>query len=172
MTVSPRQLRGLGWLLYSVALLFVAGPMLEVLASSYPFHPGTPTWRFGALGLLAQALPVPIFGILLAFVAATLLEQRGVQTTLSLLCGLGAAALLVVAVAFALDTLQLRRSVNRQALPNFEVTVVRADLIVLYCAAVLLLTAVLGMRARPPLSKKGRGVGLAGAERPPQPDSR
>jgi hypothetical protein len=162
MTVSPRQLRGLGWLLYSVALLFVASPLLEVLASSYPYHPGTASWRFGALGLLAQSLPVPVFGILLAFLAATLLEQRGMQTLLSLLCGLGAAALVVVAIAFALDALQLRNNVNRQALANFDITIARAGLIILYCAATLVLCAVLGMRARRPAERESRHLGLGG----------
>lgn len=148
MAVSPRQLHGLGWSLYCTALLFVASPALEVLATSYPFHPGAPTWRLAALGLLAQSLPVPVFGVLLALVAAVLLKQRAAQTAVSLLCGLGAAALLVGWVTFALDVLPLRRGVRPEALAGFDMTVARSALIMLYCAAVLVILAVLGMHGR------------------------
>ena len=148
MAVSPRQLRGLGWSLYLIALLFVASPALEVLATSYPFHPGTPTWRFAALGLTAQSLPVPVFGMLLALLAAVLLEQRAAQTALSLLCGLGAVTLLVGLLAFALDAIQLRGAVRPEARGTFDLTVSRSALVMLYCGVVLAILAVLGMRGR------------------------
>jgi hypothetical protein len=148
MAVSPRQLRGLGWSLYCTALLFVASPALEVLATSYPFHPSVPAWRLGVLGLLAQSLPVPVFGVLLALAAAVLLNQRAAQTAVSLLSGLGAAVLLVGWIAFALDVLQLRKGVRPQALASFDMTVSRSALIMLYSAAVLVILTVLGMRGR------------------------
>ena len=148
MTVSERQLRGLGWSLYLTALLFAASPALEILATAYPFHPSLPTWRLAVRGLLAQTLPVPVFGVLLALVAAVLLNQRAAQKAVSLLCGVGAAVLLVGWVAFALDALQLRKSVRPQALAGFDMTVSRSALVMLYCMVVLVILAVLGMRTR------------------------
>jgi hypothetical protein len=165
MAVPERQLRGLGWALYCTALLFVASPALEVLATSYPFHPGAPAWRLAALGLLAQSLPVPVFGVLLALVAAVLLKQRAAQTAVSLLCGLGAASLLAAFATFALDVLQLRRSVRPSALTGFDMTVSRSAFIMLYCAAVLVILAVLGMRRRGVSSQEGEAASLVGMGR-------
>ncbi len=148
MEVSRHQLSGLGWALYCTALLFVASPALEVLATSYPFHPGTAAWRLAALGLMAQSLPVPVFGMLLAHVATVLLEQRAVQTAVSALCVLGAAVLLVALVTFSLDVVQLHKSVRPEIVTTFKTTVSRSALIMLYSAAVLTLFAVLGLRRR------------------------
>ena len=148
MTVSERQLRGLGWSLYLTALLFAASPAFEILAAAYPFHPSLPTWRLAVLGLLSQSLPVPVFGLLLALAAAVLLKQRAAQTAVSVLCGAGAVVLVVGWVSFALDALQLRKSVRPQALAGFDMTVSRSALILLYGVVVLVVLAVLGMRGR------------------------
>src|SRR5512137_1497932 len=80
---------------YGVGFLFVALPIIDTLTQVWPVALGSPTWRYGAVGLGSNYLVSLVFGMwLLCFVAAQRLDRRtllmlaivsGVLTGLTLL---------------------------------------------------------------------------------------
>jgi len=126
---------------YAIGLLFVVMPIVDTLAQVWPPAIGSPTWRYGTVGLGANYLISVLFGILLMCLAASLQRHR---RTLRWLAGVNAAIGLVALVAtlgFILDALQVRsgiQSANAQALRMFNTGVEKAVFKYLVSAVVLL----------------------------------
>ena len=62
-------MKGNRWLTisgYLLSLYLITTPMVETVAAIYPISLGEPAWRFGAAGLLSQALMTPLLGLLIA----------------------------------------------------------------------------------------------------------
>lgn len=106
---------------YFVALLLILFPLLEATLSVWPLRWGNESWRFGAVGQFSRALMSPMLGLLLAFLAAFLLEHRWVQYAIVGLSGIAAAFLGTAAAVFSLDALQLRSIVAPEGKFAFEV---------------------------------------------------
>jgi hypothetical protein len=109
--------------LYLAALLIVFDQAAEVLASTYPFRPASPEWRFGMYGLLATRTSPLVLADAFLLVAAGGLGHRVFLRGWAIFHFI--AALLVAGglAGFALDYLQLRKTVR----PEFAETVLAAS---------------------------------------------
>jgi hypothetical protein len=104
---------------YLVAFALIVIPPFDTVMQLMPLRPGDPRWRFGAFGLLSNAMMIPLVGFLLAFIAATVYEHvrtRQLLGLLALMVGFGVAGLFVL---FGLDALQIRQDVR----PNAQLAV-------------------------------------------------
>ena len=106
---------------YLVAFTLVFIPLFDASMSLVPFHLGTPQWRFGAVGLLSNALMIPAIGVLIAVTTAVTLGQERVQRALAIASWAVAIILLVGLAAFALDALQTRAAVQPGMQLSFKV---------------------------------------------------
>jgi hypothetical protein len=111
--------RSLAMPTYLVAFALIVIPPFDTVMQLMPLRPGDPRWRFGAFGLLSNAMMIPLVGLLLAFIAATVYEHlrtRQLLGVLSLLVAFGVGGLFVL---FGLDALQIRQDVR----PNAQLAV-------------------------------------------------
>lgn len=105
---------------YAVGSLLVILPLLQVGLVTWPPRPSELTWRFGAAGVIGNALLLPLLGTALVMYAASLLEHRRflrVMAFSSLLLSVGLLALLTL---FSLDAMQLRASVSPQLTARYD----------------------------------------------------
>jgi hypothetical protein len=115
-----------------------------MLVQVWPIRVGQVTWRFGAAGLLAGAIPGTVLGLSWSMGVAALLEHRRfmvVLGVLNLLLGLG---LLGVCALFALDFTQVRATVAPELRRSLDITVIRAMAILV---AAIPATLILGFAA-------------------------
>jgi hypothetical protein len=115
---SSRQLAPAAYLV-AFALVFI--PLFDAAMSLVPFRLGAAAWRFGAVGLLSNALMIPAIGVLIALTTAVVLGHERTQRVFSILCWITAAILLAALVAFSLDALQTRASVQPAMKLSFAV---------------------------------------------------
>jgi hypothetical protein len=111
--------RSLAMPTYLVAFALIVIPPFDTIMQLMPLRPGDPRWRFGAFGLLSNAMMIPLVGLLLAFIAATIYEHlrtRQLLGVLALLVGFGVGGLFIL---FGLDALQIRQDVR----PNAQLAV-------------------------------------------------
>jgi hypothetical protein len=126
---SSSALDSLARPLYFLAILLVATPLMDILANTWPLRFSELTWRYGAVGMFSGFQLTPLLGIGLACWLSSALGHKTVQRTLTFVCIIGAILLLLAAVGFALDVVQLRHSVPTtppQAMWTFEVGAVKA----------------------------------------------
>lgn len=105
---------------YAVGSILVILPLLQVVLLIWPPRPSELTWRFGAAGVIGNALLLPLLGTALVIYAASLLEHRRflrMVASSSLLLSLGLLALLTL---FSLDAMQLRASVNPAVTAQYD----------------------------------------------------
>jgi len=93
----------------AIAVLFILWPIVDTLSQAWPMQLGNPAWRYGAIGLGANYLISALFGLLALSVAAAFGARRRTLRVLAAVEGVVAVLLLVVAVGFLLDALQVRR---------------------------------------------------------------
>jgi hypothetical protein len=98
---------------YGIAALFVLLPIIDTLAQVWPVALGNPAWRYGTIGLGANYLISVLFGMLGLCLLAALGSHRRTLRALTILSGVAALLLLIAALAFLLDALQLRGTVPR-----------------------------------------------------------
>jgi hypothetical protein len=96
---------------YFVAFALTCIPPFDALMQALPFRIHDPRWRFGAFGLLSNAMMIPVTGLLIAFVAAALFEHRVLQRTLGILALAFAVITAGALIIFGLDALQVRQQV-------------------------------------------------------------
>ena len=109
-----------------LALLLVLLPATDFVSNVWPLQPGDFRWRFGMVGLLSGFLLTPLLGMLVAAAAAMLLQHAGLLRVTAVLCGAGAAVLVLLVGVFALDVIQLRPEVTPTALAGFDFANLRA----------------------------------------------
>ena len=116
---------------YGVGLLFVLMPVVDTFAQMWPPALGEPSWRYGTVGIGANYLASALLGMLLMCLVAGLRQHRRTLRVLAILNGVFAVALLLAAIGFALDVLQVRYSVpkdNPRAMWLFNTGAVKAEL--------------------------------------------
>lgn len=121
------RLRQVSTVALFIAIVIVVDQTLDVVISAAPSaKPSDVFWRFGAFGLIAGKLPfLLIADLLLVMVAAA----NGSRIWLRLLGSLNilmAALLAAVMLGFALDALQVRRSVRPEVVATFLYSMLRA----------------------------------------------
>ncbi|HSA55464.1 MAG TPA: hypothetical protein VLE53_07150 [Gemmatimonadaceae bacterium] len=131
--------------LYVVAALLIALPGIDLLQSVSGGQPANVQWRFATVGVLSSYLATPLLGTAVAVVVASVAGHHGVRRVLVVVCFTASAVLVLLALGFILDALQLRSSVRPDARDSFEGASVRALAKLMLVAAGL---AFLGLRAR------------------------
>ena len=132
------QSKYLAWPAYLVAVAMMLIPMADAWTTLFPWHLGQARWRFAAVGLISNALMIPLAGILIAFAVAAARRQRLLLRVIGI-GGFAAAILCGLAlVSFVLDALQTRAGVNPDVLLSFHVASVTAALKTALAAATFL----------------------------------
>jgi len=101
---------------YLIGVLFVFLPLLDAIMSFWPPHFGDERWRFGAAGTLSNVTLVPILGLFIMIVVATVWDHRVVRRILGALCGVLAVVVAATVVLFVLDFFQTKTIVT----PRFQ----------------------------------------------------
>ena len=105
---------------YIVLVLSAIFPLFDLAGALIPASFGNATWRFGAVGLLANfAMGLSLEFFLLAVIAASAGHRR-VLLVLGVVSVLLAVLLLGSAALFALDALQTRGKVNAGMIRRFD----------------------------------------------------
>jgi hypothetical protein len=129
---------------YTIAALMIFVPLVEVVLSVWPLRVGQTSWRFGAVGLLSQAIMTPLLGFLLIVLASVFHNHwRTLQIT-AVVAAFIALILLIVLPLFALDTIQMRAQVRPQAHRAYDLS---ATMAALKLAATLGITGLLAVGA-------------------------
>jgi len=131
--------------LYVIAGLLFLLPTVDFALSIPAAEFSSVQWRFAAVGVLSGYTLLPIAGLGLGFVIASIREHLMVQRILMYMCLTIAVILFVMTMSFVLDGLQVRASVPQEGLPAFSNAFMRA-LFKLALSAVAL--AYMGWRAR------------------------
>jgi hypothetical protein len=108
---------------YFIGGLLIVLPTIDFVLSVSPMRLRTTSWRFGAEGILPRALLTPVLGLLMWFVTAWLLEQRVMLRIVAAISSLAAAVLTLIAISFALDSVQMKAQVAPAAATAFMFTV-------------------------------------------------
>ncbi|HEV8151268.1 MAG TPA: hypothetical protein VGP61_13900 [Gemmatimonadales bacterium] len=154
--ITRPSVRRLLLLLYLAGALLLADQVADLAASllANPPAPGQPAWRFGAFGLLMSRASMLLVADVLLFVPAVALEQRRVLRALGVI-HLGLALGLLAGLSlFALDWLQIRKSVRETATRPFDGAALRAGVV---AALVLGLSAWTGITVLRVTRGRGRG---------------
>ena len=85
--------------------------LLDLVSSALPLLPDLVAWRLKAEGLAAAAWSTPALVILLMCFLAFASEDRKVLQVLTVISALGALSLIVTACLFALDAIQMYKSI-------------------------------------------------------------
>lgn len=145
-------------------------PLFDISLSVLPPRFGEVKWRYGSVGLLANAMMVPMAGLLIAFLVANTLEHRKTLRTLGVLAWVGVLGAVLLAVSFGLDALQTNREVNPQQHLAFVLATATGISKLLFATVILGLLGTAGLKKLPPPRGTTDRVPLIGesrvAERP------
>ena len=140
------QSRQIAWPAYLVSIALIAIPLVDTFTSLYPFHIGDARWRFGAVGLVSNALLLPVAGMLVAYVTAITLDQRLVRRVIGFAGYASAALCLAALILFGLDALQTRAAVRPERVASFNVAAITAALKTLLAGSTFLAFGVSALR--------------------------
>jgi len=120
---QPRQLVTPGYL---VAFTLLLVPPFDAIMQVLPLRLHEARWRFGAFGLMSNAMMLPMIGLVVAFAIAAYFEHRRFQRVLGVIAFAIAGITVIALAAFLLDALQVRRDVNPKASLAFTVATATA----------------------------------------------
>jgi hypothetical protein len=151
---------------YLVAGSLIFAPLLDATLGISPMHPMEFRWRFGAIGVLANAVIVPNAGILLMLITAISYRHANFRRALGVLALLAAAGWVVAIGLFVLDALQMRASVPAAMKASFTLAGALAIVKMVVDATVLAALGLVGVRGRgTDVSADERGLLVADAQR-------
>ena len=111
---------------YLIAALLCLQPIIEVSTIAWPPHLGVFGWRFGFLASLSSALLIPLLGLVLTYLIALEVGDRGVAVVVGALGVLAALCCIGATGVFVLDALQMRVQVRADQVSRFNLTAVWA----------------------------------------------
>jgi hypothetical protein len=147
-----RRVAGPAYVLVGILIVL---PALDLFQAIWPLRPGDVSWRLVSVGLLSRVMITPILGLLVAYAAALLLEQRRVLRTLAVIEGILALTLVAVLVLYGLDAIELRArlaSANR----NYDVGILFSFVRYGLAFVILAVLAVSQWRAAGAMNREGR----------------
>jgi hypothetical protein len=152
---TGKRLRPLLPFAYCVAALLVLLPLVEAAVAVAPAHWSMASWRFGAVGLFTRAVLTPLLGLMLVAGIALMAGHWRVLRGLAVVGAATVLLLMVVAVLFILDALEVRSQITADAHHTFDVAGMQALLRLAAAGFAMLLLAVGGWLAgRSPRKKK------------------
>lgn len=137
---------GFAGAIYFAALVLIVSNFFDLGATIWPFRPGTPEWRYGAIGLTGGFLLTPLLGIVVAMIVAASRKQwvgMLVFTIPGLVIGAG---VLLMVPFFLLDTIQVRSSVNPDMMGPFQFGAGKALFKLVTGGAAMLWCGIVGLR--------------------------
>jgi len=156
--------------LFVVALLMIAVPLVQSLTQIWPLQLSNIQWRFGAANALSSILLLPFLGLSLLLVMARGLERTGLARTVGAASALFTLGLLPCIAVFVLDAQELKTIVSTQMAAQFTNTTIRVGLVsTLFLVAYALLT-ILGFSAMPG-SGSAKGGKRASSKAEPSDDA-
>ncbi len=147
---------------YFVLYLLILVSIVDYVSNTYPINPGEATWRYGALGILGQFLPTPLFSVALILMLGSAIYQRGHIRFVTVFSAVMAVALVLGMVAFTLDALQVRGNVPMDQQGRFDFAVARSLFKLFTSAGAFALCTMAGRRVlavmteREPKHKEGK----------------
>ena len=123
---------------YFLAFLFLALPLMDFVMNVWPLQLDKVNWRYGAFGLAGGFLLTPLLGLVMLMVASILFENRRVLSITAVLGTIVALGLILLSMAFILDSLQMRSAVPVSQKRIFDAGVLKAlvkDVTGAICAA-------------------------------------
>jgi hypothetical protein len=111
---------------YLVGFLLFFIPFFDAMMSVAPWVWGNPQWRFGAIGLLSNALMLPASGALIAVATAVGLGHFKTQRALGIVAWLLVLLVFVSAVMFALDAVQTKSQIRPEMMLSYRVSTLTA----------------------------------------------
>jgi hypothetical protein len=139
--------RQLSWPAYLVSLALITVPLSDAWTTLYPWRFLDPRWRFGAVGLVSNALLLPMVGLLLAYVTASALNHQRMRRIIAILSLASAAVCAGAIVVFGLDALQTRASFRTEMRLSFAVASIAAAMKTAMAAATLLTIGIAARRS-------------------------
>ena len=113
---------------YFVAFLVVVIPLFDASMSVYPWHPGSTQWRFGAVGLLSNALLIPLLGALVAVATAAGRNDARTLRVFTVMSWVTAFIVILSVLFFGLDSLQASARIRPEIRLSFRVATLTAAL--------------------------------------------
>jgi hypothetical protein len=150
--------RYLAWPAYLVAIAMIAIPFADSWTTLFPWNIGDARWRFGAVGLISNALMIPLAGLLVALTVAWMRSQRLVMRTIGVVGFLGALLCVLGLGSFALDSLQTRSQVRPELQTSFTVASITAAIKTLLAGATFLAFGLSGWKASRHISRKSNSA--------------
>ena len=132
---------------YVVGIALVVVPFADAAITVLPFRPDDVRWRFGVIGVLANALLIPDAGLLLLLTTAILAGHTRARTVLGVLAVIGVVGCVAAIGLFSLDAVQTRAVVRPGMGVPFAVASVSAVVKLLLATATLVVLSVVGLRA-------------------------
>ena len=122
---SPESasIRKLSAAAYATALIVLVLPLIDTIVGTLPAQPGGVEWRFGAMGIASRALVTPFIALLIALGFSVAAEQYRVTRLIGFLSLVMCIVLVAIMGLFALDSVQMRASVQPGMRSAFDVTV-------------------------------------------------
>jgi len=143
---------------YLVGATTVVLPPADTLLQLMPPRLGEVSWRFGAMGLLADTFAASLLGLLALYGVALFLAQPRMVRALSVLSALGAVLLVALLGLFALDALSMRAVAVSGAKRDFDVATVQASVKTVLGLLALVGLGIGGWRTSALALGKGRGA--------------
>ena len=118
--------RPLTFAAYTMVFFIGTAPLLEKVISVLPGRLGNTAWRYGTVGVISEALTLPLLALALGVGLALILKHRRTMRVLASLAWLGALVSAIVVPLFGLDAVQLRNALNEDVLLAFDVATATA----------------------------------------------
>lgn len=143
---------------YVVGFALLLVPLTDAVLSVWPAQMGDFRWRYGAAGIMANALLVPVAGLLVLQWVAVIAEHRVMRRMLGAASLAGALLCLATMALFVLDALQTRPNVRPEMNASFISASVGALAKLLLHTAALACFAVAGFRGGAKSSTPARPI--------------
>lgn len=152
--------------LFLVAILLVALPLVQALLQIWPLQLSNIQWRFGAANALSSILMLPVLGLSLLLIVARSLGSTALSRTVGAIASVFTIGLLGSLVVFALDAQQLKTIVSSQMSAAFNTTTMRVGFITvafLFAYAFLAIMSFTALRGTPgrPAAKRTVAAGTS-----------
>jgi hypothetical protein len=97
---------------YLIAAFMIVVPFLDTWVLTRPLDLGALTWRYEALGLVSQALAVPLLGVLVGVSVAVLMKHTAILRMIAVAAAVAAIILAGLVGEFVLDAQGFRELVR------------------------------------------------------------
>lgn len=141
------RLRLVAWPGYLVAGTLFIVPLADAALTVWPYRVSLVQWRFGAAGVLSGGLMMPLVAVLLALVAATLLEHDRIVYVISLCAAAATMVLLAGTAWFMIDSLKMEPTLLEDARTPFTLAVVRVSVKLVLATTTAAGLSLAGMKA-------------------------